>query len=212
MIVGIVGFIGSGKDTAAEYLENEHNFKKESFAASLKDAVSNVFGWDRDLVEGQTEKSREWRNQVDEWWATRLNMPQLTPRWVLQHWGTELCRVGFHTDIWLASLERRILNSSANVVISDCRFENEIAAIKRLGGKIIQINRTSHVHEELMNFASRGDQTAIQLLNNLEVHQSEWAWRQVAADYIIDNTGSLYNLYVQLGTIINQELNPPAAT
>ena len=69
MIVGIVGFIGSGKDTAAEYLENEHNFKKESFAASLKDAVSNVFGWDRDLVEGQTEKSREWRNQVDEWWA-----------------------------------------------------------------------------------------------------------------------------------------------
>ena len=211
MIVGIVGFIGSGKDTAAEYLENEHNFKKESFAASLKDAVSNVFGWDRDLVEGQTEKSREWRNQVDEWWATRLNMPHLTPRWVLQHWGTELCRVGFHADIWLASLERRILNSAPDVVISDCRFENEINAIKRLGGKIIQINRTSHVHEELMNFASRGDQTAIQLLADLEVHQSEWAWRKVAADYIIDNTGSLYNLYYQLKEIINQELSHPDA-
>ena len=38
-IIGIVGFIGSGKDTVADYLVNFHRFKRESFANSLKDAV-----------------------------------------------------------------------------------------------------------------------------------------------------------------------------
>ena len=48
MIIGICGFIGSGKDTIADYLVNFHEFRRESFASSLKDAVSAVFGWDRD--------------------------------------------------------------------------------------------------------------------------------------------------------------------
>ena len=43
MIVGIVGFIGAGKDTVAEVF-NESGYKHESFADPLKDAVANVFG------------------------------------------------------------------------------------------------------------------------------------------------------------------------
>jgi ABC-type glutathione transport system ATPase component len=66
-IIGIVGFIGSGKDTVADYLVNFHRFKRESFANSLKDAVSQVFGWDRELLEGRTQESREWRETKDEW-------------------------------------------------------------------------------------------------------------------------------------------------
>jgi hypothetical protein len=56
MIVGICGFIGSGKDTAADYLVNFHGFRRESFANTLKDAVSCVFGWDRTLLEGRTSR------------------------------------------------------------------------------------------------------------------------------------------------------------
>ena len=61
MIIGICGFIGSGKDTIADYLVNFHEFKRESFASSLKDAVSAVFGWNREMLEGRTKQSREWR-------------------------------------------------------------------------------------------------------------------------------------------------------
>ena len=98
MIIGLVGLIGSGKDTVADYLVNVHGFRRESFAGTLKDAVAAVFGWDRTLLEGRTRASREWREQVDTWWAARLNMPDLTPRWVLQYWGTEVMRRGFHDD------------------------------------------------------------------------------------------------------------------
>ena len=67
MIVGFVGFIGSGKDTAADYLVNSYGFRRDSFANTLKDAVANVFGWDRTLLEGRTKEAREWREQVDPW-------------------------------------------------------------------------------------------------------------------------------------------------
>ena len=78
MIIGVCGFIGSGKDTIADYLVNFHGFRRESFASTLKDAVSQVFGWDRTMLEGRTKQAREWREQVDPWWAERLNMPTLT--------------------------------------------------------------------------------------------------------------------------------------
>ena len=75
MIIGVCGFIGSGKDTIADYLTNFHGFRRESFASTLKDAVAQVFGWDRTLLEGRTKQAREWRERVDPWWAERLNIP-----------------------------------------------------------------------------------------------------------------------------------------
>jgi len=50
MIIGVCGLIGSGKGTVADILQNNHNFIKVSFADSLKDCVSVVFGWDRALL------------------------------------------------------------------------------------------------------------------------------------------------------------------
>ena len=108
MIIAISGLIGSGKDTVADYLVNLHEFRRESFAGNLKNAMCEIFGWDRDMEEGRSKSSREWREQVDEWWAKRLNMPHLTPRWILQHVGTDVIRGHFHDDMWLASLENKL--------------------------------------------------------------------------------------------------------
>jgi len=107
MIIGIAGLIGSGKDTAADYLVNSYGYRRDSFASTLKDAVSAVFGWDRELLEGRTRESREWREEVDLWWSARLDRV-ITPRWVLQQWGTEVGRRSFHDDIWIASMENKL--------------------------------------------------------------------------------------------------------
>lgn len=202
-IIGICGFIGSGKDTAADYLVNFHEFRRDSFAATLKDAVAAVFGWDRELLEGRTKHAREWREQVDTWWAERLKMPELTPRLVLQLWGTEVCRRSFHDDIWIASLEARLRNSQDNIVISDCRFPNEIKAIKNAGGKVVWVQRGDLPSWHIMAAkANKGDSFAAEKLKALGVHASETAWVGTDFDYIVDNNGTVDDLYNRIAMIV----------
>lgn len=204
MIIGICGLIGSGKDTAADYLVNIHQFRRESFAGALKDAVAAVFGWDRTMLEGRTKQSREWREQVDLWWAERLNMPNLTPRWVLQYWGTEVCRNAFHNDTWIASLENKLRKANDDIVISDCRFPNEIDAIRKQGGKIICIQRGELPSWYEAAYALNkgpghiGWAIAKDQLLRLNIHASETSWIGTDFDCIIKNDGSLDELYSQL--------------
>jgi len=203
MIIGICGFIGSGKDTVADYLVNFHEFRRESFASTLKDAVANVFGWDRTMLEGRTKEAREWREQVDPWWAERLAMPTLTPRWVLQYWGTEVCRKSFHDDIWIASLENKIRNSKDHVVISDCRFPNEILAIKNAGGTIVWVQRGQlpEWYEHAVA-ANKGSNLAINEMKRQGIHASEWAWLGSNFDIVIDNNGTIDQLYQQSASLL----------
>lgn len=216
MIIGICGFIGSGKDTVADYLTNFHEFRRESFANSLKDAVAQVFGWDRTMLEGRTKQAREWREQVDPWWADRLKMPELTPRWVLQHWGTEVCRHGFHDDIWIASLENKLRHSQDDVVISDCRFPNEIAAIKRANGLVVRVVRGPEPewYDAALAF-NRGENgnmrwaTGKLQLARLKIHASETAWVGTEFDAVLNNNGSLDDLYLQIQQLTIHPVQDP---
>jgi len=215
MIIGICGFIGSGKDTIADYLVNLHHFRRESFANTLKDAVAQVFGWDRTMLEGRTKQAREWREQVDPWWAQRLGIPHLTPRWILQQWGTEVCRKNFHDDIWIASLENKLRNSRDDVVISDCRFPNEIRAIRAAGGIVVRVVRGSEPEwydaAVSVNRGPNGNATWALSGRRLEqsgIHASETAWVGTQFDVVLDNNGTLDDLYQQVKRLVQD--HPPA--
>ncbi len=210
MIIGICGFIGSGKDTIADYLVNNHGFRRESFANSLKDAVAAVFGWDRILLEGRTKEAREWREQKDEWWSRRLGQ-DITPRWVLQYWGTEVCRRGFHDDVWIASLEHRLLKSNDDIVISDCRFPNEIQAIKNAGGTVVRVVRGDEPEwlEHAKNFMSGprriGWSIGKEVLERHKVHASEYSWVNTDFDAVLDNNATLDHLFNQVETLVQPD-------
>jgi hypothetical protein len=214
MIIGVCGFIGSGKDTIADYLTNFHGFRRESFANSLKDAVSMVFGWDRTMLEGRTKQAREWREQVDPWWSERLDMPDLTPRWVLQYWGTEVCRKGFHDDIWISALENKLRNSTDDIVISDCRFPNEIKSIKDAGGIVIRVKRGPEPDwydaAVSINHGPNGNTSwslSKQKLETLKIHASETAWVGTDFDHVFTNDSSIDDLFAKVKGLVQDPLD-----
>lgn len=210
MIIAFCGFIGSGKDTAANYLVDNYNFEKDSFAKTLKDLLSVLFNWNRTLLEGSTEESRAWRNQVDSWWSDKLGIDNFTPRWAMQHIGTDVFRNHFHTDIWVTTLENRLEKSNKDIVISDVRFKNEMNVVKRLGGKIIKVSRGNNpewYNDALL--ANIGNKDSLELLNKKQIHPSEWSWVNELIDFEIHNNGSIDDLYLK---IKSQVLNLPAST
>jgi len=200
-VIGVCGLIGGGKGTVADILVGEFGFEKLSFADSLKDMIASIFFWERRLLEGDTKESREWREQVDEWWSARLAMPNLTPRWVLQYWGTEVCRVGFHEEIWVASIERKLstaMNSNfkySNIVIPDTRFPNEIKMIRKLGGKVWAVRRGEDP-DWLINLITKGEEPN-------DIHPSEWSWVTENVDTIIDNNSTIDDLKNKVSTLLN---------
>lgn len=209
MILGITGFIGSGKDTIADYLVTEHGFRRISFAASLKDAVSSVFGWDRELLEGTTKSSRKWREIKDEWWTKRLGI-DITPRWVLQHWGTEVFREHFHQDIWVASVENKLRQAKDDIVITDCRFANEVAAIKTSGGITLRVERGPRPewYDAAISFnkGEWGNMTwalSREELRRKKVHASEYSSVGLEYDHYIENNGTIGELHEKINQLLN---------
>lgn len=190
MLIGLVGLIGSGKDTVADRLVQKHGFQRDSFAKSLKDAVASIFGWDREMLEGQTKESRQWREQPDKFWSEKFNK-EITPRWILQHFGTEVCRGTMLDSIWIDSFVARYKGNAT--VISDTRFVNEIKIIRNQGGKIVLIKR--------------GDVPSREEMQASGAHQSEWDWIGCKFDYVIENDGTLDELYQKVDAVI-QEISP----
>lgn len=149
-LVGIIGQAGAGKDTIADHLVREHGFVKVSFADPMKRFAREVF----DFAEHQVWGNIDAKNTPDPRWDG------LTPRFALQTLGTEWGR-GCHPDVWIRyalriadalrvggwrytpsyGLFEEEGRSGFGVVIADCRFANEIAAVRKAGGATVRVRR-----------------------------------------------------------------------
>ena len=207
-LIALGGLIGSGKDTVANYLCTVHGFKRMSFASVLKDTVSTIFDWDRELLEGSTKASREWREQVDEWWSKKLNIDGLTPRYILQQWGTEVIRNSFNDNIWVMSMENKLRKINQDIVITDCRFPNEIQSVKDQNGIVIRTSRGPDPHwikyAIMYNTSEHQSQRDIglQYLKENKIHPSEYSSVGLDYDYLLDNNDTIDNLHKQIDKII----------
>ena len=134
MIIGIAGKAGAGKDTLASLMEENLGFKRVAFAEALKDAAMHTFGLSKHQVE-----DREAKEAVVDCWG-------MSPRRLLQLFGTEAMKPVFGEDIWVRRLKQRINAMEATglyskFVISDVRFDEEAEAIIKWGGLVIEVLR-----------------------------------------------------------------------
>lgn len=186
-VIGIMGDIGSGKSSVAKMLMGVE-FKELSFAAPLKDLCIDLFGLKHRHCYGTQEDKTEPQHHLgpvpDK--LRKLGAPWIersgktwTPRWILEYAGTEFGRT-IYGDVWVdrAFAKTRCIVGDVDVteqlgsrwVVSDVRFRNEAAAIKKRGG---QLWRIGIMDEEGREKAGDMGKTG---------HQSDNEWRTIVPD------------------------------
>jgi len=213
MLIGVVGFIGSGKGTVGEFLIDKHGFVQDSFAKALKDAAAVIFGWDREMLEGATKEARFQREQRDRFWSEKLDIKDFTPRLALQLLGTESSREIFGDKIWVAGVEKRWLDAEKpDTVITDCRFPNEIELIRDLGGCVVRVSRgPDPLWYQDMLFYNKGmcDEADDRMIRQMKStgsipHESETAWIGCDFDENISNDEEKEDLEAKVAELVTK--------
>ena len=129
-LIGLCGKAGSGKTTAAAYLEMK-GFERKPFADPLKRMLHAV---------GVPEENL-WGDRKEE----KLEMLcGKSAREAMQLLGTEWGRNLIGKDLWV-NLWCESVRGLPRVVVDDVRFTSEAAAIVNMGGVIIQMERPGHL-------------------------------------------------------------------
>lgn len=127
-IIALSGPAGSGKSTAAAYLQ-QRGYTLVKFAGPLK-AMCRAIGLGDEHIEGsRKERPLDW-------------LQGKSPREFMQMLGTEFGRdcIGHH--FWVGLWERAaldVLDDGGRVVCDDCRFANEADAVRKLGGIVVRL-------------------------------------------------------------------------
>ena len=153
------------------------------------------------MLDGNTPEYREKRNIVDTWWSEKLCIPNFTPRMELQMIGTDLFRKKFFDEIWVFIVERKIIeNIDKNIVISDCRFPNEINMVKKYGAKLIHIYRK--LPHCFYDYKYDNNIKENEYYDILKLHESETSWIKSDFDLEINNNDTINELENKLNTVI----------
>jgi len=142
--MNIIAFAGrkqSGKTSAAMAVAQAFKARNATsvveiynFADPLKNLCIDILGLDYRQCYGSDEEKNE---LVDCYW----NDKQLSSREVMQIVGTDMFRK-MQSHVWSSATIRKIKRDNPNLaLIADCRFPNEVEAVKNAGGIVVKLNR-----------------------------------------------------------------------
>jgi hypothetical protein len=208
-IIGISGRAGAGKDACADFIHKDFNFVRIALADEVKRIAGKLFNFSDDQLWGPSELRSLPNTKYPlppKYQDGTSVIKYLTPRRACQKLGTEFGRECYE-NIWIDKVletANRLREARKNletldylfhcglfdcggtvpdyngVVISDCRFLNELEEIKNAGGFLVRIVRPGSFIDEEYN-----------------KHQSESEMREISDslfDLIITNDGSLDEL------------------
>lgn len=177
MIIGLCGYAGSGKDTAASFLEG---FQRRAFADKLKELALELNPWfDTFDLEYAVEGAG---------WTEAKKDPQV--REYLQDLGMGHRKV-FGDDFWIRVAFQEIFSGEYpyfaednDIVVTDVRLPNEAEFIKCVEGRLFLIQRpghrppNNHVTEQIENLAPYIDRTILNphgCFDELKININFWA-------------------------------------
>ena len=145
--VGLLGNKGCGKDTLADYLVEEKQFIKYSFADPVKEISKIIFNLNEEQLNGNLKEV------IDDRWG-------ISPRVMFKRIGTEFGQYKIYElfpelkdkivsrGLWLTLFEDFLeKNKDKNIVIADVRFNHEVNILKKHNFNIIKINRNRELND-----------------------------------------------------------------
>jgi hypothetical protein len=184
-----------GKDTAGKWFTDERGYRRVAFADALKEAALKVdpivevydYGDGIDTLSDALQRPPvvDWRRPVSNvdrrapWERAKDVVPEV--RRILQELGSAMRAVD--PDIWIRPVLAKAIEANdagVPVVVTDVRYPNEVAALKRAGFRLLHIERPG-----------------VPQLN----HESENSVGAEDAHYLVRNDGDLAYLGEQLERI-----------
>ncbi|CAH2910598.1 MAG: hypothetical protein CPSOU_1815 [uncultured Paraburkholderia sp.] len=179
-IIALVGNAGAVKSTVAEYLTEVHHYNVVKFAGPLKTMLRAIGLGDEEIEGSRKEKPCDL-------------LCGKTPRHAMvtlgTEWGRDHIGVNFWSGLWQEEAAAHI-NAGKLVVVDDCRFPNELAAVQKMGGVVWRIVRPDH-----------GSST-------IPEHRSETALSGYYETMRrIVNDGSVFDLHLKVFDALRAEMN-----
>lgn len=177
MLIALTGLKRSGKDTVANYLIKNYNFKKFAFSEPIKDICKICFNFTEEQLH---EKNKD---IIDPIYG-------VTPRTCMKLIGNDFFKLflpkripKINDNIWINILDKKITQCDGkNIVISDVRFINEYVYVKYKKAIVIKIIKTS-IDEK--------------------IDECERDIDEMIPDFIINNYGTIDELYAQIKFILD---------
>lgn len=141
-VIALSGWKGSGKDTVADYLAKQHGYIRLSFAARLKDLVSQLYGVPREDLDSPSRKEMPLANYpvipTDRFTETvhtllsdELRHGYWTPRALCILEGS--VKRSVRPNHWVNTVAMEIMeNLDKRYVISDMRYKSELDTLRIL--------------------------------------------------------------------------------
>jgi len=180
LLIGLTGPPASGKDEVARYLIEAHGFKRVAFADEIRRAALVL-----DPYVGQSRRLSEIIGEHG-WDYCKANW--LEVRRLLQVLGTELGRDLHGPNCWVDKAFDAIhqFDADQSIVVTDVRFQNEAAAVRSHGGRIVRLKRSSPSPDVVMS------------------HLSEVESAGISPDYVIPNHGDLAELHGRIDRLVTR--------
>lgn len=177
MRIAVVGKMRAGKDSVAEILKKEYNFKSVAFGDGIKKIVREFF-------------PEAYNNGK--------------PREHYQHIGQELRKL--NPDVWINHTNSEILKilskdlgtaKEPNIIVTDCRQTNEELYLRRRGFLIVKV--CADEKTRLRRIEEAGEIVTYEQFT----HDTERQVDLIKADYLLFNEKTLFELEQQVVDMYN---------